>query len=72
MKPAWGVFDTGWYLHRYADARAVCVDKPPEAALDYYLRIGARLGHSPNPVFDELYYLASNPDIAALVREGRY
>ena len=72
VKPAWGVFDTGWYLHRYADARAVCADKPPEAALDYYLRIGARLGHSPNPVFDELYYLARNPDIAELVREGRY
>ncbi|MGP8027225.1 MAG: hypothetical protein ACLPJJ_11000 [Acidocella sp.] len=72
VKPAWGVFDTGWYLHHYADARAVCADKPAEAALDYYLRIGVRLGHSPNPVFDELYYLARNPDIAELVREGAY
>jgi GT2 family glycosyltransferase len=72
VKPAWGVFDTGWYLHRYADARAVCAGKPAGAALEYYLRVGVRLGHSPNSVFDELYYLATNPDIAALVREGAY
>jgi hypothetical protein len=40
--------------------------------LDYYLRIGVRLGYSPSPVFDELYYLAANPDIAELVRQGAY
>ncbi len=72
IKPAWAVFDHGWYLHRHADARTVCAGKPPEAALVYYLRVGARLGHSPNAVFDEVFYLARNPDIAALVRAGKY
>lgn len=72
VKPGWGVFDAGWYVHHYADARAVCVGKGAEAALLYYLRVGARLGHSPSPLFDELFYLARYPDIAELVREGRY
>jgi len=72
VKPAWGVFDVGWYLHHYADARALCAGKPPDAALLYYLRVGARLGHSPNPLFDEIFYLDSNPDIAELVRAGAY
>ena len=72
VKPGWGVFDAGWYVHRYADARAVCAGKGAETALLYYLRVGARLGHSPSPLFDELFYLTRNPDIAALVREGRY
>jgi O-antigen biosynthesis protein len=72
IKPAWAVFDRGWYLHHFADARALCADKEPEAALDYYLRVGARLGHSPSALFDEPYYLERNPDVAELVRAGRY
>jgi len=72
VKPVWGSFDAGWYLRRYADARAVCAGKGPETVLLYYLRVGARLGHSPNKFFDELYYLGGNPDVAELVREGRY
>ncbi|MGE4482283.1 glycosyltransferase [Acidocella sp.] len=72
VKPAWAVFDRGWYLHHYADARALCAAQPPEAALDYYLHVGARLSHSPSPLFDEAYYLSRNPDVAELVRAGRY
>ena len=41
VKPAWAVFDAPWYLRHYADARAMCAGKPPEAALLYYLRVGA-------------------------------
>ncbi len=72
IKPAWAIFDRGWYLHHYADARALCADKEPEAALTYYLQVGARLGHSPSALFDEPYYLERNPDVAALVRAGQY
>jgi len=72
IKPAWAVFDPAWYLRRYTDARVLCAGQPSAAALLYYLRVGARLGHSPSPFFDELFYLTSNPDIAALVRAGRY
>jgi O-antigen biosynthesis protein len=72
IKPAWAAFDELWCLRRYADARALCAGKPPGAALLYYLRIGARLGHSPSALFDEQFYLARNPDIAELVRAGNY
>ena len=72
VKPGWGLFDAAWYLHHYADARVVCAGKGAEAALQYYLRVGARLGHSPSPLFDEAFYLARYPDIAALVRAGDY
>jgi GT2 family glycosyltransferase len=72
IKPAWARFDAAWYLARHADARAICTGKGPAAALAYYLRIGARLGHSPSPLFDEDFYLARNPDIAELVRAGNY
>jgi GT2 family glycosyltransferase/glycosyltransferase involved in cell wall biosynthesis len=72
VKPAWGVFDGAWYLRRHADAQVLCAGKGAEAALLYYLRIGARLGHSPSPLFDEVFYLSRHPDVAELVREGRY
>ncbi len=65
------MFDAGWYLHRYADARAVAKGDG-HAALLYYLRVGGRLGHSPSVLFDEAFYMARNPDVAALVREGAY
>ncbi|HQT46816.1 MAG: glycosyl transferase family 2 [Acidocella sp. 20-63-7] len=72
LKPAWAIFDPAWYLRHHADARVLCAGKPQDAALLYYLRTGARLGHSPSPLFDELFYLARNPDIAELVRAGAY
>jgi len=72
IKPAWAVFDAAWYLRVHADARVICAGRPPPAALGYYLRVGAKLGHSPSPLFDELFYLNRDPDIAELVRTGRY
>jgi hypothetical protein len=68
---AWAVFDMAWYLGTYPEARAAC-GEAPEAALDYYLDAGCRLGHSPSPLFDEAFYLAANPDIAALIEAGQY
>lgn len=71
-KPAWAVFDRGWYLHHYPEARAHCEGKEQDFALHYYLHIGARQGHSPSALFDEIYYLEANPDVAELVRTGYY
>jgi GT2 family glycosyltransferase len=69
--PAWARFDAEWYLRRYEAARLVCgVDTG--AALDYYLETGAGLQHAPSPLFDERFYLSSNPDVAELVRVGKY
>ncbi len=72
IKPAWAVFDRGWYLHRYAEARHATAGQPPESVLKYYLQTGAKLGHSPSPLFDEQFYLARNVEVAELVRTGHY
>jgi GT2 family glycosyltransferase len=68
---AWARFDAAWYLGRYPEARHVC-GGDPAAAMEYYLETGAKAGHSPSPLFDERYYLASNPDVHELVRGGKY
>jgi len=70
-QPGWAVFDAAWYLARYPEAAAYC-QSDPGAALGYYLDLGVQLGHSPSPLFDESYYLAENPDIAELVKIGKY
>ncbi len=72
IKPAWAVFDRDWYLARHAEARHACAGQPPQAALVYYLRIGAARGHSPSPLFDEMFYLARNVEVAELIRAGHY
>ncbi len=72
IRPTWAVFDRAWYLRRYAEARHACAGRPPDAALAYYLAIGAALGHSPSPLFDEVFYLARNIDVAELIRAGNY
>jgi GT2 family glycosyltransferase len=72
MRPAWAVFQRDWYLRVHAEARNACAGLPEEAALAYYLRTGAKLGHSPSPLFDERFYLARNIDVAELVRGGHY
>ena len=69
--PAWAVFDAAWYLARYPEAEAYC-QGDAGAALGYYLELGVQLGHSPSPLFDEAFYLAENPDVAELVKIGKY
>ncbi|OYV24608.1 MAG: glycosyl transferase family 2, partial [Rhodospirillales bacterium 20-58-10] len=70
-RPAWALFDAGWYFARYPSARERCADNV-DAGLDDYLNIGAKLGCSPNPLFDEAFYRSQNPDIAELIRAGHY
>jgi len=69
--PAWARFDGAWYLGRYPQARLAC-GADAGAALAYYLETGAELLHSPSPVFDEAFYLRTNPDVGELVRVGKY
>ena len=71
-RPAWAVFDPIWYLRAYGARLPSGIAYTPAALLDYYLRHGASARHSPSPVFDEDYYLAANPDVAAAVRAGRF
>jgi GT2 family glycosyltransferase len=69
--PGWAVFDAAWYLARYPEAEVYC-QGDVGAALGYYLELGVQLGHSPSPLFDEAFYLAENPDVAELVKIGKY
>ncbi|HQT67497.1 MAG TPA: glycosyltransferase [Acetobacteraceae bacterium] len=71
ISPAWALFDAPWYLRTYPDAAHACAGDVA-VALNYYLTIGGRAGHAPSMFFDETFYLARNPDIAALVRRGTY
>jgi GT2 family glycosyltransferase len=70
-RPAWAAFDAAWYFTRYETARLYCEGNTQDA-LAYYFEIGVQLGHSPNPHFDEPFYLDQNPDINELVKVGKY
>ncbi len=65
-EPLWAAFDAPWYKRRY---RAAARAKDVEA---YYHEIGVGLRHSPNPYFDEDWYLAAYKDVAAKVAAGAY
>jgi hypothetical protein len=71
IKAAWAVFDAVWYLRGYRE-QLPAIAYSPASLLDHYLQEGARAGHSPSPYFDERYYLACYPEIAALVQAGHF
>jgi len=64
--PLWARFDADWYSRTYAD-EIEDAQEDPEA---YYRRIGVTRGHSPNPFFDERYYVWAYPDVAQAVAQG--
>ncbi len=66
IKPAWALFDAEWYRKRYAH----CLSGEPRDMLAFYLQSGCRAGHSPSYLFDEKFYLSSNPDVGILVAAG--
>src|SRR6266567_1558961 len=49
--PPWSVFDADWYRSRYPDSPADALG----AIMEWHLTTGQRLGHSPNPYFDEAW-----------------
>ena len=63
----WTCFDAGWYQCRYAPDLGSIAPTPP-ALLAHYLESGRRLGYSPNPLFDEAWYLKAYPEAAQEVR----
>jgi O-antigen biosynthesis protein len=56
----YGLFDSEWYLRRYADVRKEAMDP-----LKHYLRYGAAEGRDPGPGFGTRDYLQRYPDVAA-------
>lgn len=41
-----------------------------KSAFYHYIHIGAKKGYSPNPDFDEEYYIQANPDVKEAVEKG--
>ena len=65
---SWAEFNLDWYLHAYPEVRmAVCPDDSA-AVLQYYLITGQQIGHSPNPYFDETWYLQQCSEAAEAKR----
>jgi hypothetical protein len=54
------LFDTEWYLERYADVRNAGVDP-----LEHFLTYGGSEARDPHPLFSSSWYLAHYPDVAA-------
>jgi len=65
----WDVFDTQWYTATYL--RQPGAGRLSDAAV-HYAEKGAAAGCSPNPYFDESFYLERYPEIRAAVAAGRF
>ena len=65
---AWAVFDSVWYFRTYLNTSKDLSDGA--AALQHFLHSGRFLRHSPNPYFDEPFFLAQTPTAAAAVSAG--
>ncbi len=66
----WAVFYPDWYSHTYPDA--VPSGSPGfQEILRRYLDHGQAAGHSPNPLFDEAWYRAAYPHVAAAIASGQ-
>ena len=64
-------FDAGHYRRRYMTSTgAGSSHDGPGSAFEHYLQTGARKGLSPNEWFDEGFYRAYYPDVAAAIASG--
>ncbi|GAB6968610.1 hypothetical protein JCM25156A_26480 [Komagataeibacter kakiaceti JCM 25156] len=67
----WTAFDPAWYRAHYAPVLDL-MDIPAGQLHDFYASHGVALRHSPNPFFDEDWYLATYPDVARHVAQGTW
>lgn len=65
------VFDERAYLARYADIRNAVNTGAWSSGFAHFLAFGLQEGRSPNPYFNEAYYLATNSDVAANTGAGK-
>jgi len=66
----WAVFYPDWYAQTYSDAVGQTVTRGFHAVLLHYLDHGQNSGHSPTPYFDEAWYRAAYPGVAAAIADG--
>jgi len=69
QRALWAGFDAEWYRSRYPGIASESGENPWDLEA-FYQAQGCRLGHSPNPYFDEAWYLIANRDVAAQVESG--
>lgn len=70
-RPAWSIFDADWYVRTYRESLAGIPDTP--AAVEaFYHENGVKLRHSPNPFFDEAWYVTTNADVAEAIERGTF
>lgn len=62
-------FDADWYDRTYA-ADIHRLKEADEDSFDFYVRIGARMGHDPNERFSEILYRLHNADVRGHVAEN--
>ncbi|GBQ25369.1 hypothetical protein AA0472_1735 [Acetobacter estunensis NRIC 0472] len=70
--PSWAQFDAGWYRLTYGGRLGELASTSSEELEAHYRETGQREGWSPNRFFDEEWYLAAHPDVAAAVRAGTF
>ena len=56
-----GFFDRAWYVTHYPEALHSGLDP-----LDYFITVGAELGHSPGQDFDPAWYNSQRPDLVVV------
>lgn len=66
-------FQSSWYRSVFGSTMAR-LGAEQMSEFDFYLRVGARLGHDPNPGFSELLYRRDNQDVykAILGHDGQF
>ncbi len=69
-RPIWARFDADFYRATNPALGIAAGEDPTQAMLRHYLQIGRFQGLSPNPWFDEAWYLARHKDVASLVAAG--
>ncbi len=68
VRPA---FDATWYATLYPDVAALASPAGPfQSVYEHFVRWGLAENRSPSYLFDRGYYLAANPDVAAVVNGG--
>lgn len=68
--PIWARFDADFYRATNPGLGIAAGEDAPQSLLRHYLQLGRFQGLSPNPWFDEAWYLARHPEVAALVAAG--
>ncbi len=69
---AWAVFDLDWYRCAYPKIREELTNRSRSGTLEFYLKHGQQLGHSPTMFFDESWYLTMYPEVHRLIALGKF